>query len=118
MKNILIIAVFLFTSISFAQKVRTLELNKNTDLIDVVYYHDNGMISQTGSYTKAGKLHGDWLSYDTTGKKIVSAQYDQGQKAGKWFYWTGDTLKEVDYSNNAIANINEWSNKTSVAVRD
>ena len=118
MKNIVIIALLLFTSLSFAQKERTLELNKNTDLIDVVYYHDNGIISQTGSYTKVGKLQGDWLSYDTNGKKIVSAQYDNGKKVGKWFYWAGDTLKEVDYSNNTIANINEWSNQSTLAARN
>lgn len=118
MKNILIIAILLFTSISFAQKERSLELNKETDLIDVVYYHDNGMVSQTGSYTHDGKLQGDWLSYDVNGKKIVSAQYDHGKKVGKWFYWNGDTLKEVDYSDNAVASINEWSNKSTLAVRN
>jgi antitoxin component YwqK of YwqJK toxin-antitoxin module len=118
MKNILIIAVLLFTSVSFAQKERALELNKNTDLIDVVYYHDNGIVSQTGSYTVDGKLQGDWLSYDTNGKKIVSAQYDNGKKTGKWFFWNGDTLKEVDYTKNAIASINEWSNKSTLAARN
>lgn len=118
MKNIVVIAIVLFTSFSFAQKERSLELNKDTNLIDVVYYHDNGMISQTGSYTKDGKLQGDWLSYDINGKKLVSAQYDNGKKVGKWFYWNGDTLKEVDYTNNAIASVNEWSNRTTVAIRN
>ena len=118
MKNITIIALMLFTSISFAQKERTLELNKDTNLIDVVYYHDNGVVSQTGSYTKDGKLQGDWLSFNTEGKKIASAQYESGKKIGKWFYWNNDTLTEVDYSQNAIAHVNEWSNKSTVAVRN
>ena len=118
MKNILILAVLLFTSMSFAQKERFLEINSETNLIDVVYYHDNGVISQTGSYTADGKLQGDWLSYDINGKKIVSAQYDNGNKIGKWFFWNGDTLKEVDYTKNAIANVNEWSNKTTIAANN
>lgn len=108
----------IFTSLSFAQKERSLELNKDTNLIDVVYYHDNGVISQTGSYTKDGKLQGDWLSYDNNGKKIVSAQYENGKKVGKWFYWTGETLKEVDYTKNTIVQVNEWSSKSSVASRN
>ena len=118
MKKFVIVTALLLSSISFAQKERALELNKDTNLIEVVYYHDNGVISQTGSYTKEGNLQGDWLSYDVNGRKIVSAKYDNGKKVGKWFYWTGDTLKEVDYSDNAIASISEWSNKSSVAVRN
>lgn len=118
MKNLLIITVLLFTSVSFAQKERTLELNKETNLIEVVYFHDNGTISQTGSYTTDGLLEGDWLSYDVNGKKIASATYDNGKKVGKWFFWANDTLREVDYSDNAIASINEWSNKSTVAVRN
>ena len=116
MKKFLGILVMLCVSFTYAQKDRTLKLNKDKDLIEVVYYHDNGEISQTGYYTKDGKLHGDWFSYCKEGKKLVSAKYDNGKKVGKWFYWKGDVLKEVDYSNNRIANINEWTNsKTSVA---
>ena len=118
MKNLIVVAVLLFTTISFAQKERALELNKDTNLIDVVYYHDNGMISQTGSYTKDGKLQGDWLTYDISGNKTVFAQYDNGKKVGKWFYWNDNTLKEVDYTRNTIASVNEWTDKKSVAVRN
>ncbi|MDO1501906.1 nicotinic acid mononucleotide adenyltransferase [Winogradskyella maritima] len=116
MKKFITLIAILAVSFSFAQKERSLTLNKKTDLIDVVYYHDNGKISQTGSYTKDGKLHGDWYSYCEEGNKIVSASYENGKKVGKWFYWSGDTLKEVDYSNNVIASINEWTEKTPVAT--
>ncbi len=116
MKNILIIAVLLFTSVSFAQKERALELNKTTDLIDVVYYHDNGMISQTGSYTIDGKLQGDWLSYDTNGKKIVYAQYDNGKKVGTWYFYQKDVLQEVNYTNNRIVEVTTWNDKRSQVV--
>ena len=75
-------------------------------------------ILPVGFYTTDGKLQGEWLSFDMKGKKTVSANYDNGKKVGKWFYWNDKTLKEVDYSNNAIANVNEWSNKSTVAIRD
>ena len=107
MKKFILIFAFLITVVSFAQQKRDLKLNKDTNLIEVVYYHDNGVVSQTGTYTADGKLQGEWLSFDTEGKKIVSANYDNGKKVGKWFYWTNETIKEVDYSNNAIAGLKE-----------
>jgi antitoxin component YwqK of YwqJK toxin-antitoxin module len=115
-KSILVSIAFLFTVVSFAQDKRDLKLNKNTNLIEVVYYHDNGVVSQTGAYTTDGKLQGEWLSFDTAGKKQVSASYDNGKKVGKWFYWNDTTLKEVDYTNNKIANVSEWEVKNPVAT--
>ncbi len=119
-KKVLLLFTLLISVVAFAQQERKLELNKNTNLIDVTYYHDNGVVSQTGSYTLDGKLQGEWLSYNTDGKKSISANYDNGKKVGKWFYWTDKTLKEVDYTNNAIVSINEWTkdDETSVAVRN
>lgn len=117
MKNIVLIALIFCSALAFAQQDRTLTHNKNTDLIDVVYYHDNGQISQTGSYTLDGKLQGDWFSYDHDGNKIAAAKYNKGEKTGKWFFWEGNVLKEVDYSKNKIANVVEW-NKTNIAARD
>ncbi|MFD1062839.1 toxin-antitoxin system YwqK family antitoxin [Winogradskyella litorisediminis] len=115
MKKIAVILLMLCVGFTYAQKERTLTLNKEKDLIEVVYFHDNGEVSQTGFYTKDGKLHGDWYSFCQEGNKITSAKYDNGKKVGKWFYWSGDKLKEVDYSNNKIARVNEWINKTEVA---
>lgn len=103
MKNIAILAIALFTTLSFAQKERTLNLNKETNLIDVVYYHDNGEVSQTGSYTADGKLQGLWLSFDEEGKKTISANYENGKKVGKWIYWIDGAVKEVNYENNVAS---------------
>jgi len=114
-KSILVSFAFLIAVVTFAQEKRDLKLNKDTNLIEVVYYHDNGVVSQTGAYTTDGKLQGEWLSYSTDGKKQVSANYDNGQKVGKWFFWNKTTLKEVDYNNNVIANVNEWEIKSRVA---
>ena len=117
-KKVMLLLALLISVVSVAQQERKLELNKDTNLIEVTYYHDNGVVSQTGSYTLDGKLQGQWLSYDTEGKKSISANYDNGKKVGKWFYWNDTTLKEVDYTNNAITSVNEWDNKTSVAIRN
>ncbi|WP_033957375.1 toxin-antitoxin system YwqK family antitoxin [Psychroserpens jangbogonensis] len=115
-KKILLLFGLLISVVSLAQQERKLKLNNDTNLIEVTYYHDNGVISQTGSYTLDGKLQGEWLSYDTDGKKSVSANYDNGKKVGKWFYWNNTTLKEVDYINNAITSVTDWNNKTPVAI--
>ncbi|WP_142784847.1 toxin-antitoxin system YwqK family antitoxin [Changchengzhania lutea] len=98
MKKLFLLFAFLITVVSFAQQKRDLKLNKDTNLIDVVYYHDNGVVSQTGSYTVDGKLQGAWLSFNTEGEKIVSANYDNGKKVGKWIYLIDGALKEVDYT--------------------
>ncbi|EMQ96181.1 MAG: nicotinic acid mononucleotide adenyltransferase [Xanthomarina sp.] len=118
MKKCIFFIAFLITAVSFAQQERELKLNKDTNLIEVTYYHDNGAISQTGTYTLDGKLQGKWLSFDAEGNKLVSANYDNGKKVGKWFYWSGKILKEVDYSNNAISSVSEWTNKSTIALRD
>ncbi len=105
MKKYIAILAALFISASvFAQKERTLTLNKETNLIDVVYYHDNGDVSQTGSYTADGKLEGQWISFNEAGEKIVTAYYKNGKKVGKWIYVIDGKIKEVDYSKN-IASI-------------
>ena len=117
MKKIVMLFTFLITVGSFAQE-RELKLNKDSNLIEVVYYHDNGVVSQTGTYTLDGKLQGEWLSFNTEGGKMISANYDNGKKVGKWFYWNDKTLKEVDYENNAIASVNEWTNLSHVALRN
>jgi len=105
MKNTCLLFAFLITVVSFAQQERDLKLNEDTNLIEVVYYHDNGVVSQTGTYTVDGKLQGEWLSFNTEGKKVVSANYDNGKKVGKWFYWNDETVKIVDYKKNEIASI-------------
>ena len=117
-KSVLFLFTLMITVVSFAQQERELKLNKETNLIEAIYYHDNGVVSQTGAYTLDGKLQGEWLSFTADGKKTVSGNYDNGKKVGKWFYWNDKTLKEVDYTNNAIANVIEWTDKTAVAIRN
>jgi len=108
-KLILLFSALLITVVSFAQEKqkRDLKFNKKTNLIEVVYYHDNGEISQTGFYTLDGKLQGEWLSFNTDGEKEISGYYDNGKKVGKWFYYSNETVKEVDYNDNTIAGLKE-----------
>ena len=113
MKKFILLFAFLITAGSFAQQKRDLKLNKDTNLIEVVYYHDNGAVSQTGFYTTDGKLQGEWLSFNAAGEKIISGNYDNGKKVGKWFYYTNGTVKEVDYKSNAIAGLKETDSKVN-----
>mgnify|MGYP000303663426 FL=1 len=103
MKNTIFLLAFLICAVSFGQQKRDLKLNENTNLIDVTYYHDNGVVSQTGSYTLDGKLHGEWLSFNAQGEKTVSANYDNGKKVGKWIHWIDGVMKEVNYDNNVVS---------------
>ena len=118
MKNTIFLLAFLICAVSFGQQKRDLKLNNDTNLIDVTYYHDNGVVSQKGSYTLDGKLHGEWLSFNAQGEKTVSANYDNGKKVGKWFYWNNETLKEVDYNENVIADVTIRENASSLAFRN
>ena len=102
-KFALVFVALLMTVVSFAQQERELKLNNDTNLIEVTYYHDNGVVSQTGFYTLDGKLQGEWLSFDTVGKKMISANYDNGIKVGKWIYWIDGVKKEVNYENNVAS---------------
>lgn len=113
MKKFILLFAFLITVVSFAQQKRDLKLNTDTNLIEVVYYHDNGAVSQTGTYTADGKLQGEWLSFNTAGEKTISGNYDNGKKVGKWFHYANGTVKEVDYKLNAIAGLKETNTKTN-----
>ena len=116
-RTVFLLSFFLIALSSYSQNKEVVH-NKDTDLLEVTFYHDNGQISQTGSYTLDGKLHGNWLSFDQEGKKITSANYDHGKKVGKWFYWNNETLKEVDYMNNAIVDVTEWKDTSALASKN
>lgn len=107
MKKAVLILVIVFTaSFAYGQNRMDQKLNKESNLIEATYYHDNGLISQKGTFNLDGKLHGEWVSYDNNGDKIALGSYDNGLKTGKWYFWSGDSKKEVEYSNNAIASVN------------
>lgn len=117
-KAVLILMIVFATSFVYGQKGMDQKLNKETNLIEATYYHDNGMISQTGTFNLDGKLHGEWLSYDQNGQKIALGSYDNGLKTGKWYFWSGDSVKEVEYSNNSIASVDGVKKSKGLVDKD
>ncbi len=119
MKNLILIFVLILgTSYSFSQKEKDVKLNTDTNLIETTYYHDNGEISQKGTFDLAGKLHGEWVSYSETGDKVSMGSYERGIRTGKWIFWTEGNIKEVQFSDNVIASVVNTDNSTGVATKD
>ncbi|AEH00593.1 toxin-antitoxin system YwqK family antitoxin [Lacinutrix sp. 5H-3-7-4] len=114
MRNILTVLMLLAFTITYAQEVKP-KFEKNGDQTEATFYHDNGEVAQKGLFNKNNKLQGVWTSFDAQGNKVASGTYNNGVKVGKWFFWNNETLKEVDYINNAIANVSEWQTKDRVA---
>lgn len=107
MRNIILpLAICCFATLAVAQQQPELKLNAETNLIEATYFHENGEISQQGTFNLEKQLHGDWISYDADGKKISQGSYLNGQKTGKWVFWSKGDTKEVVYDNNAIASVN------------
>ncbi len=115
MKTVVSIVVFLFVSLIYAQEEIKPIFEQEGDMVKATYFHDNGVVAQTG-YFLDGKPDGEWKMYDNTGKKIAMGQYDSGKKTGKWFFWEGDGLREVDYLENKIANVINWTDAESVVL--
>ena len=118
MKKIIVLLVMLTAGLTYAQNNNSPVVEKQGDLTLVTYFHDNGAIQQTGAFDSEGKLHGVWKSYDSAGSKLSIGTYENGKKVGKWLFWNGDSLKEVEYIDSKIVSVNKWNNKTKVAIRD
>ncbi len=115
MKKLLGILIMLCVSFTYAQNNTEPKLEKDGDITFVTYYYDNGNVQQKGAFDVNKKLHGQWISYDINGEKTAQGSYKNGKKVGKWFFWSGDNLREVDYVDSKIVNVNEWNNKTKLA---
>jgi len=115
MKNIILIIALVFASTAEAQNEPVFMKEENR--VKGTFFHDNGRIQQQGFY-RNGKLHGEWVSFDTQGEKLALAQYEDGMKTGKWFMWNKGLLTEVDYNANEIASVTEWSGKNTVVSRE
>ncbi len=107
--------MLLFSATISAQEVKP-TFEKQGDQIKGTFFFEDGTVRQEGFYNKQGKLHGEWKSYDRTGKKIAMGQYTVGVKTGKWFFWNADKLSEVNYEENKIADVTTWSNGDNVVV--
>ena len=114
MKKYMILGALLFSSLIFANHPPKHEVVG--DLVKSTYYNDNGTVSQEGFY-KNGKVHGEWIAYNASGKRLSIGNYNEGVKIGKWFFWNENTLSEVDYSNSRVAVVKNWKEEAVVNIK-
>ncbi len=100
MKNLILIIVFLASTVIFAQNIEP-KLEIVGQQVKATYYFENGNIQQEGSF-KEGKLDGKWISYDVAGKITAIAEYTNGEKTGKWLTYNNLSVNEVLYANNNV----------------
>lgn len=116
MKNLIAICILcLTTSMAFAQESKKNLYVDKGDLIEATLFHANGQVAQTGFYTKANKLQGEWVSYDIEGNKTAVAQYENGTKVGTWYFYQDSNLKEVTYTDAKMAAVKSYK-KTNTQV--
>lgn len=109
MKRILLllisISVFCVTENSLAQNENKLiEYNEFTELIDVTYFYENGVIMQKGSFNIDGLPHGEWASFNMDGKELCSGNYKNGLRVGVWNIQLDKEIQSVYYFNSKIIN--------------
>lgn len=114
MKKLMVLACLLTFGLTQAQVEPTYE--KAGDLVKATYFYTNGKIKQQGFF-KNKKLEGTWKSFDSKGNKTAIAKYKNGKKVGKWFIWSKDGLKEINYENSIIASVQNWKQDNKVAVK-
>ena len=116
--TIILLALTLTVTVGYSQKEKEVKLNKETNLIEATYFHDNGEVSQKGTFDLAGKLHGEWINFNETGNKISEGTYANGVRTGKWLFWNNGEVKEVEFDNNIIASVIAKEGKSSVVTKD
>lgn len=119
MKNIYLLAiVFLMVTTGVAQKKEEIKHNKETNLIEATYFHDNGQISQMGTFDLKGKLHGEWVSFNELGEKVSEGAYINGKRTGKWIFWDKEVIREVEFNSDGIASVVNKDPNTKLVIRD
>lgn len=113
MKKAVLLFAMMLAVVAYAQDIEP-KVENVGKMKKVTYFHDNGEIAQTGHVMK-GKLHGQWLMYDLNGKKIASGKYVNGLREGKWMFWKGQELSEVDFVDNKIVAVKKWNNAEIVS---
>jgi antitoxin component YwqK of YwqJK toxin-antitoxin module len=113
MKNIITICMLSIATIGFTQEKEP-TYKAEGDLVKATYYYEDGSVKTQGFF-KDKKITGEWTRFDTDGNKTQLAFYNNGKKVGKWFIWSKDSLKEINYENNSIASVNDWRQESKVA---
>ena len=114
MKFILLAMALVFSATLSAQEKEPLFVQEG-DMVKATYYHDNGNIAQQGYYLDE-KLHDQWVMFDEDGKRIAMGQSQMGKRTGKWFFWSQNDLKEVDFEDNKVVNVVKHDNAEAIVV--
>lgn len=117
-KSILLLGLLFVAASTFGQADTNVKIEKKGDITEATYYYQDGTVQQKGAFNSEGKLHGTWTSFDVNGKKLMIGNYDNNKKVGKWFFWTDEKLKEVDYIDSRIVSVSERNEKTKVVLRN
>lgn len=114
MKKLIAICIFLVASIGYSQDIQP-TFSAEGDLVKATYYYNNGTISTQG-YFKNKQLTGEWTRFDIDGNKTEQAYYEAGKKVGTWLVYSNESIKEITYKNNVVAQVNVIRDNTKLAV--
>ena len=114
--QIILIFVFVFGfTFSYGQTTKV-ERTASTQVMKFTQFHDNGEIARHGHIYR-NRLDGVWESFDAEGNKIAVGNYDNGVKAGTWFFWIDEQLIEVEFTNNKVQDVIYWNTSERTASR-
>ncbi|MEO1012444.1 MAG: nicotinic acid mononucleotide adenyltransferase [Bacteroidota bacterium] len=112
MKTLTLVLAFAFSIGMSAQQIEP-TFEKDGEMVKASYFHANGETAQTG-YFLEGKLHGEWKMFDEQGQKKAMGHYHMGKRIGTWYFWDGDVMNEVDFTDNKIVNVESKNAKSLV----
>lgn len=112
---ILILALVFGFVFSYGQTTKV-ERTTSPQMMKLTQFHDNGEIAQQG-HIHRNKLDGVWESFDEAGNKTAVGNYENGVKAGTWFFWTDEQLIEVEFTNNKVQDVIYWNTSERTASR-
>ena len=115
MRHLLLILTLVLTTGSLCAQEQKIITKEDNNTFKVVYLNEDGNIMQQG-FIKNNKLHGKWSSFNKTGIKIISGQYEKGKKVGKWIFRNEGKVKEVEYADNTIINVVDWDKPVTIAT--
>lgn len=78
------------------------------NVVNFVGYHENGKVKERGSYLD-GQPDGRWVQFDAQGQRTCRAEFDRGQRTGKWVLRTADgTSHRLSYRDNKLKHGREY----------
>ena len=93
MRHLILILTLVLTTGSLCAQEQKIITKEDNNTFKVVYLNEDGNIMQQG-FIKNNKLHGKWSSFNKTGIKIISGQYEKGKKLANGFSEMKEKLKK------------------------